>query len=145
MNPIEPVHLWETDPRVTNLHAALQFLIGHQGNPTSVAQVLLAQLAPDVADNTFGQATRNIVAIFQGQLKNWPTASWGKLPQRIINLVQLIPADLPGDVDEVTAECLNWLVEKFRGIKSPSPARGKVRPAAILKKAAGGAGASWFD
>ena len=104
MNPIEPVHLWEIGPRVTNLHAALQFLIGHQGNPTSVAQVLLAQLAPDVADNTFGQATRNIVAIFQGQLKNWPTASWGKLPQRIINLVQLIPADLPGDVDEVTAE-----------------------------------------
>jgi len=64
VNPIEPVHLWETGPRVTNLHAALQFLIGHQGNPTSVAQVLLAQLAPDVADNTFGQATRNIVAIF---------------------------------------------------------------------------------
>jgi hypothetical protein len=128
MNQIVPVHLGETGPRVTNLHVALQFLIGNQGNPISVTQILLQQLAPDVAANTFGQATRNIVAIYQGQLKNWPTASWGKLPQRIIDLVQLIPADLPGDVDDVTAQVLNWLVEKFGGMPSPSPARGKVRP-----------------
>jgi hypothetical protein len=133
MRQIVPVHMGDTGPKVTILHAALQFLIGHQGNPPNVTQSLLQQLAPDVAANTFGQATRNIVALFQGQLKNWPNY-WPPLPQNIATIVQSIPASLPGDVDAGTAEALNWLVETFRQMASPPPPQGTLRPVALLKK-----------
>jgi hypothetical protein len=72
----------------------LVFLIGHQGNPLPVQQTLLAQLAPDVADNVYREPTRQLVAIYQGQLKNWPDY-WRKLPKNIAKIVPLIPADLP--------------------------------------------------
>jgi hypothetical protein len=133
MTPIQPVQEGTTGPKVTALHVGLHFLIGHQGNPPSVQQTLLAQLAPDVAQNIYGEATRSIVAIYQGQLKNWPNY-WPKLPKNIAKIVLLIPPNLPGAVDAVTAECLNWMVETFRRIASPPPPRGNLRPAAILQK-----------
>jgi hypothetical protein len=138
MTPIKPVRQGTRDDRrVTALHAGLLFLINHQGNPPDVQQSLLAQLAPDVAQNYYGEATRRLVAIYQGQLKNWPNY-WTppKLPQEIGDLVRQIPANCPGDVDDggVTATVLNWLVETFRKMASPTPPRGNVRPAAILKK-----------
>jgi hypothetical protein len=71
--------------------------------------------------------------MYQGQLKNWPNY-WPALPKNIAKIVQLIPANLPGDVDAVTAEALNWLVQTFGGMASPPPPRGQLRPAAILKK-----------
>jgi hypothetical protein len=133
MTPIKPVHEGDTGPRVTALHVGLVFLIGHQGNPLPVQQTLLAQLAPDVGDNVYREPTRQLVAIYQGQLKNWPNY-WPPLPQKIKNIVQSIPANLPGDVDSGTAEALNWLVETFRRIASPPPPRGNLRPAMILQK-----------
>jgi hypothetical protein len=71
--------------------------------------------------------------LYQAQLKNWPNY-WPALPKNISKIVQLIPPNTPREVDEETAEALNWLVETFRRFKSPSPARGKLRPAAILQK-----------
>jgi hypothetical protein len=133
MTPIQPVHQGATGPKVTALHVGLHFLIGHQGNPPSVQQTLLAQLAPDVAGNIYGEATRSLVAIYQGQLKNWPNY-WPKQPQKIKDIVQLIPPNTPGDVDSGTAEALSWLVETFRRIASPPPPRGNLRRAAILQK-----------
>jgi hypothetical protein len=122
MTPIQPVHEGDTGPKVTTLHVGLQFLIGHQGNPPNVQQTLLARLAPDVSGNVYREATRSMVALYQAQLKNWPNY-WPKQPQNIANLVQLIPANTPGDVDAGTAQCLNWLVETFRRIASPPPHR----------------------
>ncbi len=134
MRQIVPVHMGDTSPKVTNLHVGLVFLIGHQGNPPNVTQVLLQQLAPDLAPpERFGEATRELVSVYQGQLKNWPNY-WPPLPRRIATIVQSIPANLPGDVDAATAEALNWLVETFRRIASPPPPRGTLRPATILQK-----------
>ena len=90
MTPIKPVHEGDTGPRVTALHAGLVFLIGHQGNPLPVQQTLLAQLAPDVADNVYREPTRQLVAIYQGQLKNWPDY-WPKLPKNIAKIVAIDP------------------------------------------------------
>src|SRR5262249_60779139 len=100
MTPIKPVHQGDTGPRVTALHAGLVFLICHQGNPLPVQQTLLAQLAPDITDNVYREPTRSLVSMYQFQLKNWPNY-WTppKLPRNIANLVQLIPANCPGDVD----------------------------------------------
>jgi hypothetical protein len=103
------------------------------GKSPNVANVLLQRLAPEVADNTFGEVTRSDVSMYQCQLKNWPNY-WPPKPKNIATIVQSSPANCPGDVDAVTAQALNWLVETFRRIQSPSPARGKLRPAAILKK-----------
>ena len=134
MTPIEPVHEGDTGPKVTILHMGLLFLIGHQGNPPSVQQTLLARLAPELGPpHLYGEATRSMVSIYQGQLKNWPDY-WPKLPKNIAKIVLLIPANLPGDVDAVTAEALNWMVETFRRIASPPPPRGNLRPAVILQK-----------
>jgi hypothetical protein len=135
MTPIQPVHEGDAGPKVTALHVGLHFLIGHQGNPPNVQQTLLAQLAPDVTHNVYGEPTRHLVGIYQLQLKNWPNY-WtpSKLPQDIANIVQSIPASCPGDVDKATAKVLNWLVETFRRMPSPSPPRGNLRPAAILQQ-----------
>jgi len=135
MTPIQPVHEGATGPKVTALHVGLHFLIGHQGNPPNVVKTLLTQLAADVAKNFYGEATRRLVAIYQGQLKNWPNY-WPPLPPNIATIVQSIPANLPGDVDAGTAEALNWLVETFRNMQSPSPPSGKLQPAAILRNLA---------
>jgi hypothetical protein len=94
MIPIQPVQEGTTGPKVTALHVGLLFLIGHQGNPPSVQQTLLAQLAPDVAQNIYGEATRSIVAIYQGQLKNWPNY-WPKLPKNISRVSELDGRNIP--------------------------------------------------
>jgi hypothetical protein len=58
--------------------------------------------------------------MYQAQLKNWPNY-WPPLPRNIATIVQSIPANTPGDVDEGTAEALNWLVQTFGGMASPPP------------------------
>jgi hypothetical protein len=137
MTPIQPVHEGDTSPnagpKITALHAGLLFLINHQGNPPNVQQSLLAQLAPEVSQNSYGEVTRRMVSIFQNQLKNWPNY-WPAMPKNIAKIVQSIPANCPGDVDAATAAVLNWLVETFRRLASPPPPRGNQRPTAILNK-----------
>jgi hypothetical protein len=133
MRPIEPVSFGTTGPKVTNLQLGLLFLLHHQGPVDPARETLLERFAPELGEHRFGEVTRSLVALYQAQLKNWPNY-WPALPKNIAKIVQLIPPNTPGEVDEETAEALNWLVETFRRIKSPSPARGKLRPAVILQK-----------
>ena len=136
MGPIEPVHEGDTGPKVSDLHIGLLFLIRHQGGISpNDRKVLLKRFAPEVSQNRFGEVTRSLVAMYQSQLKNWPNY-WPPLPPNIATIVQSIPANLPGDVDAGTAEALNWLVETFRNMQSPSPPSGKLQPAAILRNLA---------
>jgi hypothetical protein len=108
------------------------FLLHHQGPVDPARETLIERFAPEFGEHRFGEVTRSLVGLYQAQLKNWPNY-WPKQPQRIKNIAQDIPGNTPGEVDEETAEALNWLVETFRRIKSPSPARGKLRPATILQ------------
>jgi hypothetical protein len=134
MGPIELVHEGDTGPEVSNLHIGLLFLIRHQGGISpNDRKVLLKRFAPEVSQNRFGEVTRSLVAMYQAQLKNWPNY-WPPLPPNIATIVQSIPANTPGDVDEGTAEALNWLVQTFGGMASPPPPRGKLRPATMLQK-----------
>jgi hypothetical protein len=66
---------------------------------------------------TFGDATAELVGIWQNQLKNWPNYL-PDLPKKLKLKVQnlLISPNTGrgnGDVDEVTAEALNWLLKKL--------------------------------
>ena len=133
MRKIEPVHMGNTGPKVTNLHMGLLFLIGHQGFPEHDVAMLLKQLAPDVGAHRFGEPTRRIVAMYQEQLTHWPNY-WPAIPKKFEKIVKYIPPTFPGDVDQGMAELLNWLVQAFRGTKSPKLARGNLQPAAIFKK-----------
>ena len=113
MTPIKPVHLGEEDAEVSNLHKVLLFLIVHQpGISVNDIKSLQDQLAPDVRDERFGQATARVVGIWQNLLKQR-----ADLPKELKERVSLLPigrtGEGTGDVDEVTAEALNWLLRKM--------------------------------
>jgi hypothetical protein len=136
MRKIQPVHMGKKGPEVTNLHLGLVFLIAHQdGISDNDRKTLLERLAPEMRDNEFGEVTRELVGMYQEQLKHWPNY-WPKLPKKIADIVRDIPANYPGDVDKGTAEALNWLVETFRKMQSPPPPRGNLRPARDIPKTA---------
>lgn len=134
MEPIVPVEEGETGPEVSNLQIGLLFLIRHQGGISPNDQkTILKRFAPEVSQKYFGEVTRSLVAMYQAQLKNWPNY-WPPLPQNIAIIVNSIPPDTPGEVDQATAEALNWLVQTFGGMASPPPPRGELRPTKILQK-----------
>jgi hypothetical protein len=124
MKAIQPVHLHKTGPKVSNLHKGLLFLLFHQpGISDGNRKVLQARLAPELGSQTFGDATAELVGLWQYQLKNWPDYL-PPLPKALKLKVQNLPGlGTPtgalvagkgnGDVDDVTAEALNWLLKKF--------------------------------
>jgi hypothetical protein len=82
---------------------------------------LQQRLAPELRTRTFGSATAELVGIWQNQLKNWPNY-FPALPQRLkakLHSITILPATGRGngDVDEVTAEALNWLLKKFGALE----------------------------
>ena len=118
MKEIRPVHMGNSGPKVSNLHKGLLFLLFHQPGISHNNRKSLQQLlAPDVRTQTFGNATLELVGIWQYQLKNWPNYL-PPLPKWLRDEVQnylTIAANGRGngDVDEVTAKALNWLLKKF--------------------------------
>jgi hypothetical protein len=126
VKPITPVHMGNTGPAVFNLHHGLLFLIMNQpGISDNDRRSLKKQLAPDVADDTFGLATQRIVKIWQEQLNSNPD-----LPQNLQGLV------LNGDVDEKTAGALNWLLGTLGEptVSRVSAVRKRARPPRIKPK-----------
>ena len=124
MKDIQPVHLNNTGPKVSNLHKGLLFLLFHQpGISNNNRKALQERLAPDLGSQTFGDATAELVGLWQYQLKNWPDylpPLSKKLSKKVQNLPgltsptgALVAGKGNGDVDEVTAEALNWLLKKF--------------------------------
>ena len=114
MRAIHPVHLHDKGAEVANLHEGLRFLIRHQsGISDNDRQTLQQQLAADLGAQTFGHATAHLVGIFQYQLKRRED-----LPKEVkakFKNLPLLPADAGtgnGDVDDLTAEALNWLLKE---------------------------------
>ena len=109
MKPIKPVHLNNTGTAVSNLHKGLLFLImGEPGISDNNRRSLQEQLAPDLQTQTFGQATLRLVKLWQEQLNNRPD-----VPQKLKPLVQ------NGDVDQKTADALNWLLRQLGALPKP--------------------------
>jgi hypothetical protein len=122
MRDIQPVHLLDIGPKVSNLHKGLLFLVFHQpGISDDDRKSLQRRLAPEVGTQTFGKATAELVGIWQAQLKNWPDYL-PRLPKWLELKVQNLPISRytgrgNGDVDVVTAEALNWLLKKLGALK----------------------------
>ena len=103
-------------PGVTTLHKGLLYLIRNQGGLVKQTRTALeSQLEHDLATNSFGTATAGVVGLFQYQIKNR-----GNLPKAVKERFRNIPLLRPdastgnGDVDDLTAEALNWLVRETR-------------------------------
>jgi hypothetical protein len=111
VKPIKPVHLNAQGPAVSNLHKGLLFLImGEPGISPNDRGALRKQLAPDLQAQKFGQATLRLAKLWQEQLN-----SSGDVPDK------LKPGVQNGDVDQKTADALNWLLKKLGALpKSPS-------------------------
>jgi hypothetical protein len=114
-----PIHLRDTGPKVSNLHAALLFIVLHEpGISDNDRQSLQQRLAPEMRKKTFGPTTQEFVGILQNQFKNWPNYQ-PPLPQWLEAKVKNLPVSPVtgrgnGDVDTVTAEALNWFLKKLR-------------------------------
>ena len=122
MTAIRPVHMGDGGGRVTDLHWGLIYLIRHQSGMENATRVAMErQLAPEVAANHFGRETADIVGIFQGQVVSRVKAKTTTTPDPVLDKFGGIPMLRPdaakgnGDVDELTAEALNWLVQEARG------------------------------
>ena len=117
MKEIRPVHMGDSGPKVSNLHKGLLFLLFHQPGISDDSRKSLQKfLAPEVRTQTFGKATEQLVGIWQYQFKSWPNYL-PPLPKWLKDGFQYIP-NTPmgrgnGDVDEITAKALNWLLKKF--------------------------------
>jgi hypothetical protein len=119
MQKIHPIHMGATGAAVANLHTGLLFIFFHEsGVSPETRRALRDRLAPDVLNQRYGEATTELVAIWQGQLKNWPNY-FQPIPK---DLALKIKTTLPGgpgtgngDVDEITAEALNWFIGKLGG------------------------------
>ena len=117
MSGIRAVHLGEGGERVARLHEGLVFLIRNQrGMVDETRRAMEKQLAHDLAAKSYGTATAGLVGIFQYQIRrranDLPADVRAKFAQ-----VPLLPGDAGtgnGDVDDLTAEALNWLVAEAR-------------------------------
>lgn len=117
MREIQPVHLHDTGPRVSNLHKGLLFMVLHQpGISENDRRTLQRRLAPEIRTETFGEVTADLVGIWQNQFRNWPDYL-PALPKRLKERVRSLPLSPDGrgngDVDEITADALNWLLREF--------------------------------
>jgi hypothetical protein len=120
MQKIRPIPFGATGAEVANLHNGLLFIFFHEsGVSPETRRALRDRLAPDVLDEKYGEATAELVGIWQNQLKNWPNY-FHPLPRDIAEKVRntfspMIGAGRgTGELDEVTAEALNWFIGKLR-------------------------------
>jgi hypothetical protein len=97
------------------------FIFFHESGVSNATRRALRQrLAPDVLTETYGDATTELVGIWQNQLKNWPNY-FHPLPRDLAERVRInlsISAATGrgnGDVDETTAEALNWFIRTLGG------------------------------
>lgn len=123
MKEIKPVHLGDSGPKVSNLHKGLLFLLFHQpGISDNNRKSLQQRLAPDMRTQTYGNATRELVGIWQYQFKNWPNYL-PSIPKPLKDnevrdiVVSSSAGSGNGDVDKATATLLNWLLRKFRALE----------------------------
>jgi len=73
-----------------------------------------------VLDQRYGDATTELVGIWQNQLKNWPNFFHPLRPdiaEKVRNTLSISPVTGRGngDVDDLTAEALNWFIGILRG------------------------------
>jgi hypothetical protein len=120
---IEAVHQDEHGPRVEALHTGLLYLIRNQkGMIKQMRTDLEKMLEPERATNSYGWATTSIVGYFQNQIRNR-----GNLPKDVkkefanVPLARRDDGTGNGDVDDLTAKALNWLVKETRALKKKSP------------------------
>jgi len=113
---IQAVHFGDSGPKVETLHRNLLYLIRHQGGMIKETRSALeAELADDVATKSYGLGTTSVVGIFQYQIRNR-----GNLPLDLKKKFANIPLGRKddgrgnGDVDDLTAEALDWLVKHVR-------------------------------
>jgi hypothetical protein len=117
MKAIRPVHLHESGAEVSNLHKGLLFLIRHQpGISDNDRKTIKQRLEPELLAEKFGDATAEIVGIWQNLLKSWPD-----LPPDLKAKVAYLPVSDNtrrgnGDVDELTAEGLTWILVQYGGV-----------------------------
>ena len=121
MRDIQPVHLHNTGPSVSNLHKGLLYLLIHQpGISGNDREKLSLRLGPEVRMETFGNVTAELVGMWQYQFKNWPNYL-PPLPRWLKAIVQNFPISAvtgrgSGDVDEGTAKALNWYLRKLSAL-----------------------------
>ena len=117
---IEAVHQGDRGPRVATLHKGLLYLIRHQfGMEEQTRRAMEAQLKDEVATKSFGAMTAHVVGIFQYQIRNRQD-----LPADVKKRFAGVPLSRKddgtgnGDVDDLTAEALNWLVRETRALRA---------------------------
>ncbi|WOH69604.1 hypothetical protein [Bradyrhizobium sp. BWA-3-5] len=121
MQTIHPIHAGDRGPAVANLHNALLFIFFHEsGVSHATRKALRDRLAPDVLNETYGDATTELVGLWQNQLKNWPNY-FHPLPRELAERVRNTFSPTTGtgrgngDVDQVTADALNWFIRTLGG------------------------------
>jgi hypothetical protein len=120
MQKIHPIHVGSTGPEVANLHKGLLFIFFHEpGVSHATREALRQRLAPEILTETYGDATQELVGIWQNQLKHWPDY-FHPLPHDLAEKVRTLSISSAtgrgnGDVDEITAEALNWFIRKLAG------------------------------
>jgi hypothetical protein len=112
MTPIKPIDFGKSGPKVSNLHKGLLFLIINQdGISPGDRESLQEQLAPDVRKQFFGEATRRLLGMWQVLLKQRTD-----LPKSLADKVRslpMTPTGGTGQLDDITAEALNWVLRKM--------------------------------
>jgi hypothetical protein len=118
---IQPVKMGDRGPKVAALHKGLLFVFFHEsGVSPETRRALRDRLAPDVMDEVYGDATTELVGIWQNQLKFWPNY-FAPLPPDIAAGVKNTFSPTTGtgkgtgEFDELTAKALNWFIGKLRG------------------------------
>ena len=121
MQTIHPIHQGDTGPEVANLHKGLLFIFFHEsGLSPETRRALRQRLAPDVLAERYGDATTELVGIWQNQLKNWPNY-FHPLPRELAEKVRNTFSPTTGtgrgngDVDQITADALNWFIRTLGG------------------------------
>ena len=118
---IQEVHQDDSGPALATLHKGLLYLIRNQrGMVKQTRGALESQLEHDA--NSFGTATASIVGIFQYQIRNRKNLS-KPVKERFatIPLLRVDAATGNGDVDDLTAQALNWLVRETATYGPPPP------------------------
>ena len=117
MSGITAVHLGDSGAKVAKLHHGLMFLLQNQSGISDETRAVMKQrLKSDVDAQRYGQATADTVGIFQFQIKNRDKDIPKEVKARFKNIPLLRPdaGTGNGDVDDLTAEALNWLVAEAR-------------------------------
>jgi hypothetical protein len=96
------------------------FIFFHESGVSHATREALRQrLAPELLRETYGDATEELVGIWQNQLKNWPNY-FHPFPRDLADKVRTLSISKAtgrgdGDVDEITAEALNWFIRILAG------------------------------